>query len=124
MPDFGKLLKSAAHEMTGAGGKERFKVARAKQADKKVLAKAQKVKGKPWWESDARTFVVAYEDLDQLNAEAQIVEDLGWDMAQTAAADGHVHLGRAFLTGGLTLFAKGGRSKGKTTVTWKRTAGE
>lgn len=94
---------------------------RSRAAEKKTLARAQKIKGRPWWESaPGSTYVVSYDDLEQLNAELPIAEEWGWDMAQSTATDGHVHLGRAVLTGGLTLLAKGGRSKGKTTVTWKR----
>jgi hypothetical protein len=90
--------------------------------EKKIMQRAKKVAGRPWWESSNQTFLCTYDDVDQINDELRFAEPLGWSIDSTDSIDGHVHVGRAVLSGGLTLLAKGGRSKGKTTITWTRQA--
>ncbi len=87
---------------------------------------AAKVNGRPWWECSLPQFVVEYKSVDALNAELPIATEHGWELDNTAAAGSHINVGRtvtsAALTGGISLLFGASRSKGKTTIVWKRSA--
>lgn len=72
---------------------------------RKIIAKAKKVKGKPWWEANLKQFVWEYDKVDQLNDELGLARELGWFVESTTGTDGHINIGRtvsrAVLTGGI-----------------------
>lgn len=103
---------------------ENARRAREKSDRIQLTRHAKKIDGKPWWESSMTQFVCEYKDLDQLNMELAIANPLGWYIDDTTGDSGHINVGRtatgAVLTGGISLLFGGSRSKGKTTVTWRR----
>ena len=74
-----------------------------------------------WYDDKKRTtYVAIYESDKTMKKEVEEASKKGWIVQSATSTAGHVHMGRALMTGGLTLLFGGGRSKDKVTVVFGR----
>lgn len=121
----------AASKERGARMKEkadaRWDAIHAKEHEaalKKRAKSAQKVDGKPWWESSRNGIFLDYERAEDVDLELELAAPLGWYIDDADSTDGHINVGRtatgAVLTGGWSLLFGGSRTDGNIKVNWRR----